>query len=51
VALNISGSPLVLKSGVGKEIQEIYEGPQSARKDQRKRDNVSTKYVPLKAGT
>ena len=39
--LNISGSLPVLKPGVGKEIQEIYEGLQSARKDQRERDNVS----------
>ena len=42
VVLNISGSLPVLKPGVGKEIQEIYEGlRQSARKDQRERDNVS----------
>jgi len=40
--LNISGSPPSLKSGVGMEIQEIYEGLQSARKDQRMRDQVST---------
>jgi len=43
MVLDISGSPPFLKSGVGKEIQEIYEGLQSARKDhdQRKRDQVS----------
>jgi len=41
VVLNIAGSPPVLKSGVGKEIQDIYEGLQSAREDQRKRDNAS----------
>ena len=41
VVLIISGSPPFLKSGVGKETQEIYEGLQSTRKDQKKRDNVS----------
>ena len=43
VVLGISGSPPFLKSGVGKEIQEIYQGLQSARKDhdQRKWDQVS----------
>jgi len=41
VVLNTSGSPPVLKAGVGKDTQEIYEGLQSTRKDQRKRDNVS----------
>ena len=41
VVLSISGSAEFLKSGVGKEVQEIYEGLQSARKDQRKRDQAS----------
>ena len=43
VVLYIYGSPPFLKSGVGKEIQEIYQGLQSARKDhdQRKWDQVS----------
>jgi hypothetical protein len=41
VVLNISGSPPILKSGVGREIQEIYEGLQSARMDQMERNNVS----------
>ena len=33
VVLSISGSAQFMKSGVEKEIQEIYEGLQSARKD------------------
>jgi hypothetical protein len=43
VVLNISGSLPFLKPGVGKEIQEIYEGLQAAKKDhdQRKQDQVS----------
>ena len=43
MVLYIYGSPPFLKSGVGKEIQEIYQGLQLARKDhdQRKRDQVS----------
>ena len=43
VVLNISGSPPVLKPGVGKEIQEIYGELQAVKKDhdQRKRDQVS----------
>jgi hypothetical protein len=36
VLLNGHGSEQFLKSGTGKEIQEIYEGLQSARRDQRK---------------
>jgi hypothetical protein len=40
VLLNIYGSEQFLKSGTGKEIQEMYKGLQSARRDQRKRDNI-----------
>ena len=43
VLLNVYGSEQFLKSGTGKEIQEMYEGLQSARRDQRKRDNV---FIP-----
>jgi len=39
--LNISGSPPFLKPGIGKEIQEIYEGLQSAKKVQKERENFS----------
>ncbi|KIM44321.1 hypothetical protein M413DRAFT_443329, partial [Hebeloma cylindrosporum] len=41
VQLTISGSDQFLKSGTGKEIQEIYAGLQSARKDQMKREGIS----------
>lgn len=36
--LNISGSPPFLNLGVGKEIQEIYEGLQSVKKVQKERE-------------
>ena len=41
VVLSISGSAEFMKSGVGNEVQEIYKGLQSARKDQKKRETVS----------
>ena len=49
VLLIIYGSEQFLKSGTGKGIQETYDGLQSARRDQRKRDNVSIfkDVVPL----
>jgi hypothetical protein len=51
VVLNISGSPPFLKPGVGKEIQEIYEALQSAKKVQKERENFPLQVCcPLERG-
>jgi len=50
-ALNISGSPPFLKLGIGKEIQEIYEALQSAKKVQKERENFPLQVCcPLERG-